>query len=161
MALTVFFVPSVRSEERDAIWQLQLLGQGYGFAVNSAERTKTIQISNADRARIRDSDAVIAIVTRPLDAHAKAELGFARQLKRPILALVDHSLRPSGLSDEIKVMPFSPGDTIEQLGAAIAKYVASVTARKPAGSKDSKTALTWLLGIGLGLLALSALAKED
>ena len=160
MALTVFLVPSVTPHDAAAVWQLDLLAQAYGLATRSARRTRATPLSNSDRAGIRDSDAVVAIVTQPLDAHAKAEISFAKQLHRPVLAMLEEgvALHAANLPAGIHALRFGRNTSIEDIGKAIAQYVSRTTGRHT--TAETNTALKWLLGIGIGLFALGALAEE-
>jgi hypothetical protein len=100
------------------------------------------------------------IATEPLEEHALAEIGWAKKLHRPILALVEEGLTERMMMLELEAMTFRRGQDISDVGAGLMRYVRKVTSRQRP-RKEAQTALAWILGIGLALLALSYLSKEQ
>lgn len=164
MAYSVFLIPSVTKDDQPSLWQLQLLAESHGFVVSSAARTKHTDISASVSAAIRDCDAAILIATKALSEHAAAELQWALKLKKPVLALVEQTLSPRLT---IPTLTFRRGEDISRAARQLMSYVKDVTSgkvangRRPPASSEAQSALGWLLGIGLALIALSALSREE
>lgn len=169
--LTMFLVSSVPARDEAAFWQLQLLGPAYGFNIKMAHRSGVTELGAEAHAAIRDSDVVVAIVTKRLSAWAAAELDAALKLRRPTLAVVAEGLGArSGVPANIEVVEFAPGSDIGQVATAIMEHLRvvfgqSATARKghrpppPPVNNNTLVAAGWIVGVGVGLLALAALSK--
>ena len=155
MAFQVFLVPSVRAEDRASILQLQQLAESYVIILRAARRSKHTRLSKADAAEIGKSDAVMAIVTKPLSLCARAELAEARRHQKQVYFLVDHCIANSLKSLHENVIVFDRDEGIHQ----VAQRVQKVLNREKA-SKETRTATGWLLGIGAALLIFGALAGE-
>jgi hypothetical protein len=167
--LTMFLVPSVPARDEAVFWQLQLLGPAYGFDIKMAQRSRVTPVAADAQASIRDSDVVVAIVTKPLAVHALAELDAARRYGRPVLVVVDAALgRKANIPEGVETVQFVPGSDISQVATGIMEHLGhvlpqpapspSVPAPRPAD--NMKVAVGWVVGVGLGLLALAALAKK-
>ena len=157
MAFALFLVPSVGPADRAAVWQLQLLADAHGFAVRtSSARTALTSLSAADQAAIRQSDAVLAIVTAPPGAHALAEIRFARRARKPVLALVEQGVGlPPELASSLRAVAFTRGEDISRVASPIMERVRTMEA-----SKEARTAVAWLLVVGVALFTLGLLAKS-
>lgn len=167
--LTMFLVPSVPARDEAVFWQLQLLGPAYGFDIKMAQRSRVAAIAADALAAIRDSDVVVAIATRPLSSHALAEIDAARHLGRPVLAVVDAALGgKTNVPEGVETVRFVPGSDISQVAASIMEHLGRVIPQPPPSSTapaarptdNMKVAVGWVVGVGLGLLALAALAKK-
>jgi hypothetical protein len=158
MGYQVFVVPALNRVEQASVWQLQTLAQAYGLTLKTARRSRYSVLSAADKAEIARSDAVVMIVTKPLSDWAKAELEAASKAHKPIYFLVEKALAKvlNGDRSGRLIVPFSRDEPIEDVAQKIHEVV-----QKGKASKEARTALGWLLGIGAGLFVLGALAEAE
>jgi hypothetical protein len=139
-----------------SVWQLQMLAEAYDVIVKTARRTGHTLLSASDRAEIGRSDAVVASMTKAPGDRARAEMEAARKSGKPIYHLVERAIADGlrGRSANVVLL-----EREEDIGA-VARKVHDVIKREKA-SKEARTALGWLLGIGVALLVLGALAGEN
>lgn len=158
MAFQVFLVPSLDPSEQASIWQLQTLAQAYGLTLKTARRTRHVLLSAADAAEIYRSDAVVVIVTRHLGDRAVAEVKAATKASKPLYFLVEQSLATPvrRLVRHPNIVTFHRDEGIEGVADRIHRVV-----QKYKSSKEMKTTLGWLLGIGAALFVLGALASPE
>jgi hypothetical protein len=175
VAISVFLIPSVRAEDKGVLWQFEMLGQGYGFEVHRATRSRTIVLSKATQRAIGASDFVISIVTKALTSHARAELEAALELSVPTLVFVESGVR-AALPREVETIRFSRGMDVKEVAELIAQHIDRVSrprtrrprnatkssARQaPSVSRETKVALGLFAAVGLALLSLAALSSEE
>lgn len=154
----MFLVPSLNPSDQASIWQLQTLAQAYGLTLKTARRTRHVLLSVADAAEINRSDAVVVIVTKPLGDRADAEVKAATKGHKPLYFLVEQSLAAPvrRLVHHPNILTFHRDEGIEGVAIRIQQVV-----QKVKSSKEMKTTLGWLLGIGTALFVLGALASPE
>jgi hypothetical protein len=156
MAFQIFLIPSLYEPELAIVWQLQTLAQAYDMTLKTARRTRLKLVSSADAAEIHRSDAVVVIATRPLGDHSKAELQAAQAARKPIYWLMEQGITNGLKRQPANVVLFNRDESIHEVAERIHRIVA-----KQKSSKEARTALGWLLGIGAALFILDALVTPD
>ena len=141
---------------------LRALAARYDISIILPDRTQISQngVSADTQQKITSSDAVIALVTRAAPATAinvvNGELYLAAEKNLPVIALIESgvNLKPAG---DTQLVYFNSLDLTaheQHLETAIANL------QRHQQFKQGVTALGWIAGITLGLIALSELVGE-
>lgn len=109
--------------------------------------------------KIRQSDAVIALTTRSAQVASvdvvNQELATAQQERKPIIVLAEPGVAVKGVPESqiVRFDPFMP----HQHEHALMEVVKQIQEQQ---RKKDLTALGWIAGIALGLIALSELLGD-
>lgn len=109
--------------------------------------------------KIRQSDAVIALVTRGAPRASvnvvNWELATARQERKPIITLAEEGVLVQGAPESqiVRFSPFTPHQHEQKLMEVIKQI-------QQQQRKKDLTALGWIAGIALGLVALGELLGD-
>ena len=138
--------------------RLRAVAAVYDIQILLPERTRSGASTAADLQKVKQSDAVVLLITAQSQANAvKRELQAAVQAKKPIIALVDNSIQVPGLAENqiVRFDRWNPTAHEQQLF--------TVLERMRHQQKESQvwTALGWIAGIALGLIALGELTGAE
>jgi len=142
--------------------RLRAVAAVYDISILLPDRTQVLHngLPSDTQAKIREADAVIALATSsaPPDAInlVYLELQHATQAPRPIIALVEEGVQLPGipLTHVVYFNRFDP--TIHE-----AVLVDALNHIRSEQVKQNWTALGWIAGIALGLVALSEMFSEE
>jgi len=143
--------------------RLRAVAGAYDISILLPDRTQIIHngLPADTQAKIRQSDALIALVTSAAPSNSvdlvNLELQAAAQAGKPIIALVESGVQIQA-APGIQVVYFNSFDLTaheQQLVDALSNL------RRQQQLKKSLTALGWIAGITLGLIALSELAGDE
>jgi hypothetical protein len=163
MAFTVFISYSSNADEQGVVWRLQTLAAAQGIQAYVPRRAagrvpigaSSWTLTAAVRKEIEDSDLVLAIITSRTDHAVEAELSYALGLKKVIIPIVYEGIRLPAFFDSCRVFWFSPFDSPGNLETQIISYL-----KEQKLGKERLQAAGAIVAVGLGLLLLSAVAKE-
>ena len=163
MAFKVFISYSSNADEQGVVWRLQTLAAAQGIQAyvptRGGGRPSTSASSGALTAAVRkeiaSSDIILAIITSRADRAVEAELSYAMGLKKVIIPIVYEGIRLPPLFDNCRIFWFSPSHSPGNLEAQIIAYL-----KEQKFSKERLQAAAAIIAVGLGLLLLSAVAKE-
>jgi nucleoside 2-deoxyribosyltransferase len=163
MAFKVFISYSSNADEQGVVWRLQTLAAAQGIQAYVPRRGSARMPSGATswtltaavRKEIDDSDIVLAIITSRTDRALEAELSYAMGLKKVIIPIVYEGIRLPPLFDSCQVFWFSPSHSPGNLEAQITAYL-----KEQKLGKERLQAAAAIIAVAVGLLLLSAVAKE-
>jgi hypothetical protein len=142
--------------------RLRAVAAVYDISILLPDRTQVLHngLTPDTQAKMRDADAVIALVTNTAQADAinfvNLELQNAAQAHKPIIALVEQGaqLPPIPVT---QVVYFNRNDpTVHE-----ALLVGALNHIRSEQIKQNWTALGWIAGIALGLVALSEMFSDE
>lgn len=143
--------------------RLRAVAAAYDIGILLPDRTDpfTSSLPTDTIQKIQQSNAVIALVTQTAPHGVKAavnlELMAAAQFTKPVIALVEHGIQVQGVA-ETQVVYFNrlnPTAHEQQLMSALGQI-----RQQQQQGKNDLTALGWIAGIALGLVALSELLSD-
>jgi hypothetical protein len=143
--------------------RLRAVAAAYDISILLPDRTQhpANGISVDTQTKIRQSDAVIALITRtaqaPLMSLVNNELLTAAQASKPVIALIEQGVPIQGLPDD-RIVYFNRSDATAHEHDLI--NVLNQIRSQQQWKKDL-TALGWIASIVLGLVALSQLVTDD
>jgi hypothetical protein len=160
--VNVFLSYAVAPLDMPFATRLQAVAAAYDISILLPDRTQPIHdgLPAETQTKIQSSDAVIALVTVTaspnLIALVNAELRAAAQLDVPVIALIEQGIHIEAAHQTHAVYfdRFLPTAHEQQLVVALSK----IQQRKQ--SQDSLSALGWIAGIALGLIALSEIIGD-
>lgn len=160
--MNVFLSYAVAALDTPIAARLRAVAAAYDISILLPDRTQLNHdgLPSETQTRIQSSDAVIALVTVTaspnLIALVNAELRAAVQLEVPVIALIEQGIHIEAAPETHVVYfdRFLPTAHEQQLGVALSK----IQQRKQ--SQDSLSALGWIAGIALGLIALSEIVGD-
>jgi hypothetical protein len=163
MPFKVFISYSSNADEQGVVWRLQTLAAAQGIQAYVPKRaggrlpssTPSWTLTAAVRKEIEVSDIVLAIITSRTDRAVEAELSYALGLKKVIIPIVYEGIQLPPLFDNCRVFWFSPFDSPGNLEMQIVAYL-----KEQKLGKERLQAAGAIIAVGLGLLLLSAVAKE-
>jgi hypothetical protein len=143
--------------------RLRAVAAAYNITILLPDRTQATHNGLPDdtQKKIKQSDAVIALVTRTAHAqHVVAlnlELQAAAQAGKPIIPLIEQGV-------PFRAVPNTPIVYFDRLNPA-AHESALINVldqmRRQQKSKSDLTALGWIVGIALGLVALGEIVNDE
>jgi hypothetical protein len=111
------------------------------------------------RTKIRQSNAVIGLLTKTAQVTSlnlvNAELHAAAQAGKPVIALVEQGVPVQGIPEN-QIVYFDPLQPTAHEGSLMS-VLAQIREKK---QKQDLTALWWIAGIALGLVALNELLGD-
>jgi hypothetical protein len=158
MAFKVFISYSGYADEQAVVWRLQTLAAAQGIQVYVPKRaasSSSWNLSASVRKEIEDSDLILAIITSRTDRAVEGELGFALGLKKVIIPIVYEGVHLPAFFNIFSVFRFAPFDPPGALETRIIDYL-----REQKLGKERLQAAGAVIAVGLGLLLLSAVAKN-
>lgn len=143
--------------------RLRAVAAAYNVTILLPDRTQAIhkRLPDDSQKKIKQSDAVIALVTRTAHAqHVKAlnlELQAAAQAGKPIIPLIEQGV-------PFKALPNTPIVYFDRLNptaheSSLLNVLDQI--RRQQKPKSELTALGWIVGIALGLVALSEIVNDE
>ncbi|MGI9105559.1 MAG: TIR domain-containing protein [Pyrinomonadaceae bacterium] len=142
--------------------RLRAVAAAYDISILLPDRTQAAHGSiNTDvRNQIKQSDAVIALLTRTAQVAAvnlvNLELQAAARAGKPVIALIEQGVPVQNIPANQIVQFDRAKPTAHE--ASLLNVLNQIRSKK---RKDDLTALGWIAGIALGLVALSELAGEE
>src|SRR2546430_7147787 len=125
MAFKIFLSYSVDPDEQAIVWRLQTLAAAHGMEIFVPARSgfvapasrRSILLGEQTRKAIERSDCVLAIITTSTDLAVEKELTHAHALKKPIIPVVEASVRDvSSLARFKPIFRFSRLDPPGKIG---------------------------------------------
>jgi hypothetical protein len=141
--------------------RLRAVAAAYDIAILLPDRTRFAgnEVAPDTLKKIRQSDAIITLVTRGAQIDSEdvvnQELATAQQEQKPIIALVEQGVPVKGMPEKqiVRFNPLMPHQHEQKL----MEVVKQIQQEK---QKKDLTALGWIAGIALGLIALSELLGD-
>jgi hypothetical protein len=164
MDFKVFLSYSAAPDEQALVWRLQTLATAEGIEMYVPPRggmqtpsTRTSPIpSNVVRKQIDSADVVLAILASGLNAQVQQELSYALGKGKVIIPIVAAGTPQTGFLNRFPVVfPFSPSCNVGEVETQVVDFL-----KEQVRNKAQRQALGALVGIGIGLLLLSAAAKS-
>jgi hypothetical protein len=161
--MKVFLSYAVGPYDAPIAARLRAVAAAYDISILLPDRTQPFSntLSADTLQKIKQSNAVIALVTQTAPPEAKAivnlELQAAAQAFKPVIALVEYGIEVQGLADN-QIVYFNrlfPAAHETQLVSALEQV-----RQQQQQWKNDLTALGWIAGITLGLVALSELIND-
>lgn len=143
--------------------RLRAVAAAYNITILLPDRTQATHngLPNDTQKKIKQSDAVIALVTRTAHAqHVNAlnlELQAAAQAGKPIIPLIEQGVPFQALPN----MPIVYFDRLNPAAHEAALINVLDQMRRQRKSKSDLTALGWIVGIALGLVALGEIVNDE
>lgn len=141
--------------------RLRAVAAAYDVSILLPDRTVMIsnELASETSKKIQQSDAVIALLTRTAQVNSvqlvNAELAAAASLAKPIIALVEQGVPIQGIPEN-QIVYFDPQrPTAHETN--LMNVLAEIRHQK---RKSDLTALGWIAGIALGLIALNELLAD-
>ena len=142
--------------------RLRAVAAVYNISILLPDRTQVLHngLPSDTQAKIREADAVIALATSTAPADpinlVYLELQNATQARKPIIALVEEGVQLPGipLTHMVYFNRYDP--TIHE-----AVLVDALNHIRSEQVKQNWTALGWIAGIALGLVALSEMVSNE
>jgi hypothetical protein len=161
MAFKVFLSYGTDPNEQVAAWRLQTLAAAHGIHLSVPQRNGTLPTRRShlppDDARqaIDQSDCILAIISGGVGPDVEAELNYALTKKKLIVPILqEHMAQPAFLKKFPQTFQFNSWNRA-QIEAAVVDFL-----KHQRLSKDRQQTLGALIAIGLGLVALLALAEK-
>jgi|GEM_PF-6793331 len=155
MSLSVYLGHSVAEAEMSVLWELQASAVAHGIRAHLASYRPVGTLTSSRKAQIDQSDAFIAIATRP-SRYLEEEISYAVGQVIPAVVFslpgVDITV-PKGATH----IPLPPRTTAADLLSDISRRIRGTRLPK---DLESKEALTALIGLGALLFVLFALTKD-
>lgn len=162
MALKVFISYSGNADEQAVVWRLQTLAASQGIQAYVSRRgfrrlgsRTSWSLASEVQKEIRESDLVLAIITTGTDRFVEAELSYALELNKVIIPIVYEGIQLPPVFRKFQVFRFSPVTPPGTLESQIIDHL-----REQKLGKERLQAAGAIITVGLGLLLLSAVAKE-
>jgi hypothetical protein len=142
--------------------RLRAVAAVYDISILLPDRTQVLRngLPSDTQAKISQADAVIALVTNTASAEAidlvNLELQNAAQVRKPIIALVEEGiqLQPMAVNQVVYFNRYDP--TVHE-----SLLVGALNQIRSEQIKPNWTALGWIAGIALGLVALSQMSSDQ
>lgn len=142
--------------------RLRAVAAVYGISILLPDRTQVLHngLTQDTQAKMREADAVIALITNTAQAEAinlvNLELQNAAQAHKPIIALMEEGvqLHPMPATRVVYFNRYDP-TVHEKLLVEALNHIRSEQI------KQNWTALGWIAGIALGLVALSEMFSDE
>ncbi|MFQ5927483.1 MAG: toll/interleukin-1 receptor domain-containing protein [Terriglobia bacterium] len=167
MGFKVFLSYSTDREQQVVVWRLQTLAAAHGITVYvpqrpkqafwlPSSRRKPTLLASEVRNAIDQSDCVLAIITNKTSPFVEKELSYALGRNKIIIPIVRAGVQDSDFLKQFhQIFRFSPSDPPGKTEAEVVTFL-----KEQKISKENQQALGALVGIGLGLLLLFALAEK-
>ena len=164
MDFKVFLSYSAAPDEQALVWRLQTLATAEGIEMYVPPRpesrsplTKNAPIPpSVIRKQIDSCDCVLAILASGLNQQVQQELSYALGKGKIIIPIVaEETPHASFFSRFPVVFYFSPWSNVGEIESKVVEFL-----KQQVRNKAQRQALGALVGIGLGLLLLSAAAKK-
>lgn len=142
--------------------RLRAVAAVYDISILLPDRTQVLHngLPSDTQAKINDADAVIVLATNTAPADAidliNLELQNATQARKPIIALVEEGvqLQPMPVTQVVYFNRYDP--TVHET-----LLVGALNHIRSEQIKQNWTALGWIAGIALGLVALSQMSSDE
>ena len=142
--------------------RLRAVAAVYDISILLPDRTQVLHngLPSDTQAKINDADAVIALVTNTASADAidlvNLELQNAAQARKPIIALVEEGV-------QLHTMPLTQVVYFNRYDPTVHEtlLVQALNHIRSEQIKQNWTALGWIAGIALGLVALSEMFSDE
>jgi hypothetical protein len=158
-SVKVFLSHAMSPHDAPIASRLRAVAAAYDIQILLPERTRYAAPTAETLQKIRQSDAVVALITsQATQTNAvNQELQAAVQAKKPIIALVENLNQVQGIAKNqiVKFDRWNPMAHEQQLFTALKKI------RQQQKQDQISTALGWIAGIALGMIALSALTTHE
>jgi nucleoside 2-deoxyribosyltransferase len=160
--MKVFLSYAVGQLDAPIAARLRAVAAAYDISILLPDRTPPTHggVTVDTRNKIKESDAVIALLTRTAQVAAvnlvNLELGIAAQVGRPVIALIEQGVPVQNIPASQIVYFNRLLPTAHE--ASLMNVLEQMRSKK---RKDELTALGWIAGIALGLVALSKLASDE
>lgn len=163
MPLNVFISYSGHDDEQAVVWRLQTLAAAQGIQAYVPHRAAGRQYANsaprtvppADRAAIDQADVVLAIITSRTHQALENELSYALTRKKLIVPIVQEGVPLPPVFQRLRTFSFSPSTLPGSLETQIVEFL-----KERRLNQERLQAVGAIVAVGLGLLLLSAVAKE-
>lgn len=160
--MNVFLGYAVEPFDAPIAARLRAVAAAYDISILLPDRslgfTNGVQIDTQHK--IRSSDAVIALITRNAPPYliqvVNQELLLAESWRKPVIALIEQGLQIQGIP-QTQIVYFN---RLQPSAHEAALFAALKNIRQDQQWKQNLTALGWIAGIALGLVALSELLSE-
>jgi hypothetical protein len=159
--MKVFLSYAVGQLDAPIAARLRAVAAAYDIPILLPDRTETVNgsLTNDTRNKIKQCDAVIALVTRTAQVSSlnlvNLEIQAAALVGRPIIALVEQGVPVQNIPESQVVYFDRLRPTAHE--ASLMNVLGRIRGKR---HKDVLTALGWIAGITLGLVALSELADD-
>ncbi|HMF57033.1 MAG TPA: TIR domain-containing protein [Pyrinomonadaceae bacterium] len=160
--MNVFLSYAVAQWDAPIAARLRAVAAAYDISILLPDRTLRPhdRLFGDTQKKIKDSDVIIALMTKtaPLELVnlVNLELQAAAQAQKPIIALVEQGVPLQGIPQN-QIVYF---DRLNPTAHETSLMNALEQTRKQKQWKESLTALGWIAGIALGLVALSELLED-
>jgi hypothetical protein len=165
MSFKVFLSHSASPEDQPVVWRLQTLATSYGIELyvpargthfdKQKSRNQPFNWVTVQR-EIDRSDCVIALITATMTSHTERELGYALGKKRLVVPILGPNVEPTDFQTQFPIyFQYHPYEDPGKVATDVLNYL-----NKQKIDKEAKQALAALVAIGVGMLLLSAAAKE-
>lgn len=160
MPFKVFLSYGTDPNEQVAAWRLQTLAAAHGIHLSVPQRngspsTRNSLLPEDVRQAIHQSDCVLAIISGGIGPAVEAELDYALTKKKLIVPLLqEHMAQSAFLKKFPQTFQFNSWNRA-QVEANVVDFL-----KHQRLSKDKQQTLGALIAIGLGLVALLALAEK-
>jgi hypothetical protein len=157
----VFISYSGNTDEQPVVWRLQTLAASQGIQAYVPKRvgfrlpSSQARLRLTERIAIDDADIVLAIITSRTDRAVESELAYALERKKVVVPIVYEGVHLPPFFHSFRVFRFSPFTPPGTLETQIVEYL-----KEQKLSKERLQAAGAIIAVGLGLLLLSAVAKE-
>jgi len=160
--VNVFLSYAVAPFDTPIAARLRAVSAAYDISILLPDRNQVLQngLSPDTQAKIKTSDAVIALITTMAPSHLVdvviLEWQAATQSGKPVIALIEQDA-PIQLAPGTQIVYFNRNEP-----AAHEKLLVEALAniRQQEQWKQNLSALGWVAGIALGMIALSELVSE-
>lgn len=160
--MKVFLSYAVGQLDAPIAARLRAVAAAYDISILLPDRTQATRggISIDIRDKIKECDAVIALVTKTAQVAAvnfvNLEVQAAARVGKPVIALIEEGVPVQNIPAN-QIVHFNRSQPTAH-EASLLSVLNQIRSKK---RKDDFTALGWIAGIALGLVALSELASEE
>jgi hypothetical protein len=160
--MKVFLSYAVRQVDAAIAARLRAVAAAYDITILLPDRTLTTNngLATDTLKKIKQSDAIIGLLTRSAQVSSvnlvNLELQAAEQEGKPIIALVEKDVSVQGFP-ESQIVYFNPSIPHAH-EPALVHVLEEINQRQ---QKKDFTALGWIAGIALGLVALGELLGDE
>jgi hypothetical protein len=158
MAFRVYLSHSLDPTESALAWRLQTLATAHGiemYVPNYGLGPSPGAVST--QSAIDRADCVLAIITIVANAKVQDELRYALEKRKLVIPIVHSGVQAHALPAQFpQVFYFSPLDNPGAVETQIVEFL-----KKQQLAKDKQTAIGALAAVGLGLLLLFSLSKQE
>lgn len=165
MSFRVFLSHSASPEDQAVVWRLQTLATSYGMELyvpprgtgfdKPKSRHHPFSWSKVQR-EIDQSDCIIALITTAMTANTERELGYALGKQKLIVPILGPQVDSTQL--RIQFPAYFQYHLYEDPGKIATDVMNYLNGQKL--NKEAKQAVAALVAISVGMLLLSAAAKE-